>query len=168
LSNPARTRAIAEAKIRSDRLDASTLADLLRAGLVAESFVPPKRVREVGALLRYRVCLVRERTRVKNRVHALLDKHEVGVGFTDLFGVCGRSWLRGLKLSGKDGLVFRLALDEIDRLDGLIDEVSRVVAGEAVEDPWVELLLGFRGVDYYTAMVVLYKVSCLYLLCAEA
>jgi transposase len=159
LSNPARTKAIAEAKIRSDRLDASTLADLLRAGLVAESYVPPKHVRDVRALLRYRVSLVRERTRVKNRVHALLDKHEVSVGFTDLFGARGRSWLRSLKLPGNDGLILKLALDEVDRLDGLIDEVSRVIAGEAVEDPRVELLLGYKGIDYYTAMVVLYEVG---------
>jgi len=159
LSNPARTKAIAEARIRSDRLDASTLADLLRAGLVAESYVPPKRVRDVRALLRYRVSLVRERTRVKNRVHALLDKHEVSVGFTDLFGARGRSWLRGLKLQGNDGLILKLALDEVDRLDGLIDEVSRVIARQAVEDPRVELLLGFKGIDYYTAMVVLYEVG---------
>jgi transposase len=96
---------------------------------------------------------------VKNRVHALLDKHEVSVGFTDLFGARGGSWLRGLKLPGNDGLILKLALDEIDRLDGLIDEVSRVIAGEAVEDPWVELLLGFKGIDYYTAMVVLYEVG---------
>jgi hypothetical protein len=64
LSNPARTKAIAEAKIRSDRLDASMLADLLGAGLVAESYVPPKHIRDVRALLRYRVSLVRERTRL--------------------------------------------------------------------------------------------------------
>jgi transposase len=57
LSNPARTKAVAEAKIRSDRLDASTLADLLRAGLVAESYVPPKHVRKARASLCYRLTL---------------------------------------------------------------------------------------------------------------
>lgn len=46
-----------------------------------------------------------------------------------------------------------------DRLDGLIDEVSKVIARQAVEDPRVELLLGFKGIDYYTAMVVLYEVG---------
>jgi len=159
LSNPSKTRAIAEAKIRTDRLDASTLADLLRAGLVAESYVPPKRVRDCRALLRYRVSLVQERTRVKNRVHALLDKHEISVGFTDLFGGRGRRWLRGLRLPGNDGMVLRLALEEIDKLDALIGEVSRAVAKEAVKDPRVELLLGFKGIDYYTAMVVLCEIG---------
>jgi transposase len=69
------------------------------------------------------------------------------------------AWLRSLKLPGNDGLILRLALDEIYRLDGLIDEVSRVIAGEAVEDPRVELLLGYKGIDYYTAMVALYEVG---------
>lgn len=159
LSNPTKTRAIAEAKIRTDKLDAATLADLLRAGLVAESYVPPKRVRDCRTLLRYRVSLVQARTRVKNRVHALLEKYEIGVGFTDLFGARGKGWLRGLKLPGNDGLVLRLALDEVDKLDALVGEVSKVIAKEAVEDPRVELLLGYKGIDYYTAMVVLNEVG---------
>ena len=74
LTNPLKTRAIAEAKIKTDKLDASTLADLLRAGLVAECYVPSREVRDRRALLRYRASLVRTRTMVKNRVHSLLDK----------------------------------------------------------------------------------------------
>lgn len=63
----------------------------------------------------------------------MLYRHEISVGFTDIFGARGRSWLKGLKLPGNDGLILKLALDEVDRLDGLIDEVSRVIAKEAVE-----------------------------------
>ena len=95
LTNPLKTRAIAEARIKTDKLDASTLADLLRAGLVAECYVPPREVRDRRALLRYRASLVRTRTMVKNRVHALLDKYEMNHGFSDLFSVRGRRWLEG-------------------------------------------------------------------------
>ncbi len=54
LSNPYKTKAIAEAKVKMDKLDARTLAQLLRAGLVAESYVPDRIDREKRALIRER------------------------------------------------------------------------------------------------------------------
>lgn len=74
LSNPFKTRAIADAKIKSDKFDASTLADLVRADLVAKSYVPPKEIRDVRAILRHRCILINSRTTVKNRIHSILDK----------------------------------------------------------------------------------------------
>ena len=71
LANPKKTRAIAEARLKNDKVDARTLADLLRADLVAPSYVPPKEIRELRNLIRHRMNLVRDRTRLKNRVHAL-------------------------------------------------------------------------------------------------
>jgi len=159
LSNPLKTRAIAEAKIKTDRLDASTLADLLRADLVAESYVPSRQVRDRRALLRYRSCLVRTRSMVKNRVHALLDKYELSHGFTDLFGARGRRWLEGLELPGNDGLILKMALAEIEKLDELVEGVSNVIAKEAVKDPRVELLMGFKGIDYYIAMILVNEIG---------
>jgi len=50
LAHPYKTRAIAEARIRNDRLDAKMLAHLLRANSIAESYVPPKEVRELRDL----------------------------------------------------------------------------------------------------------------------
>jgi transposase len=159
LSNPMKTRAIAEARIKSDKLDASILADLVRADLVAESYVPPREVRDRRALLRYRVGLIRSRVKVKNRVHALLDRHEADHGFTDLFGAGGMKWLEDIELPGMDGLILRLALSEIRHLNGLLEEVSRAIAREAVKDKRVELLLGFKGIDYYTAMVLVNEIG---------
>lgn len=100
LTNPLKTRAIAETRIKTDKLDASALADLLRVVLVAECYVPPCEVRYRRALLRDRASLIHIRTMVKNRVHALLD--EMNYGFSDLFSVRNRLWLEGLRLLGGD------------------------------------------------------------------
>ena len=62
LVNPYKTKIIAEAKIKSDKLDARILADLLRADLVYESYVPTKEFREKRSLVRHRISLVRNRT----------------------------------------------------------------------------------------------------------
>ncbi len=96
---------------------------------------------------------------VKNRVHALLDRYELNHGFSDLFGARGRRWLKGLRLPGSDGLILKLALAEIDKLDALVEEVSRAIAREAVKDSRVELLLGFKGIDYYTAMIIVNEIG---------
>ena len=89
LANPIRTRMIAEARIKNDKLDARILADLLKGDLVAESYVPSKREREWRALVRHRASLVRTSTDVKNRVQSLLDKYELRPKFSDLFGKRG-------------------------------------------------------------------------------
>jgi len=63
LANPLKTKAVASAKIKSDKVDARILAHLLRSNLVAESYVPPKHLREIRALIRHRIAIVKIRTR---------------------------------------------------------------------------------------------------------
>ena len=74
LANPVKTRAIAEARIKTDKVDASTLCDLLRANLVAESYIPSKEVRELRDIIRARKSLVRGKVKIKNKIHAILTK----------------------------------------------------------------------------------------------
>ena len=70
LSNPAKTKAIASAKVKTDKIDSITLANLLRGGYIAESYIPPPKVIELRELVRYRTNLVRQRVQLKNRIHA--------------------------------------------------------------------------------------------------
>lgn len=71
LANPLKTRAIAEAKIKYDKLDASILADLARADLISKCYVPDKEIREIRSLVRHRIDLSQRRTQLKNKVHNL-------------------------------------------------------------------------------------------------
>jgi transposase len=75
LSNPGKTRLIAEAKVKTDKVDARTLAALLRADMISTCYVPGEELRSRRELLRHRLNLVKNRTMVKNRIHGLLDKH---------------------------------------------------------------------------------------------
>ena len=74
VGHPLKIRAIADAKIKSDAIDAKTLAHLLRADLIPRVHVPSKEVREQKNLLRYRLWLVRLQTMTKNRIHQLIEK----------------------------------------------------------------------------------------------
>jgi transposase len=92
ISNPAQTKAIASAKIKNDKLDSHMLAQLLRSDLIAPVYVSSLKIRELKELLRHRARLVRDATRMKNRVHHLLLKNNYQVPFSDLFGARGLTY----------------------------------------------------------------------------
>jgi transposase len=82
---------------KTDKLDAKGLAILLRNGTLPEVWIPPSELRDQRELLRLRIFLVRMRTRVKNRIHATLGRHNIQVPGADLFGVAARKQL-GVRL----------------------------------------------------------------------
>src|SRR5712664_2222421 len=75
LVHPLRCKAIASARLKNDKVDAATLAQLLRADLLPEAWIAPLQIRQQRALLRHRCQLVRLRTLLRNRVHAVLADH---------------------------------------------------------------------------------------------
>jgi hypothetical protein len=64
LVHPSRCKAIASARLKNDKVDAAILAQLLRADLLPEAWIAPAAIRQLRALLRHRVALVRLRTRL--------------------------------------------------------------------------------------------------------
>ena len=98
VADPQQTKAIGIAEVKNDRLDAKLLAQLRRAGMIAQSCVPPEELRERRALVCGRKRLVEKRTDFKNEVHALLDKQGVSYDW-DPFSVKGREILAGEDLS---------------------------------------------------------------------
>jgi transposase len=154
LANPLETKKIAHAKIKNDRLDARILADLLRGDLVYESYVPSKEWREKRSLVRHRVALVKARTALRNKVHALLEKYEYRTDLTDIFGKAGLEWLRGLELSPIDRVIMDTSIASVLNLSIQIGVVSRHIATYAWTSNDVKLLLSLNGVDVFTAMVI--------------
>src|ERR1700745_698379 len=97
LVHPLQCKAIASARLKNDKVDAATLAQLLRADLLPEAWIAPPDVRQLRALLRHRIQLVRLRTLLRNRIHAVLADH----GHDRPSGCCngpGRAWLASLAL----------------------------------------------------------------------
>ena len=154
LANPLKTKAIASAKIKSDKVDARILAHLLRSNLVAESYVPPKQLRELRSILRHRVGIVKIRTMVKNNIHALVDKYGFRHEFSDLFGKAGTRWLNGLQLDASDKLMLNNHLQHLENLNQQIEHVDEAIHSKACEDPDIKLLLSMTGVDVYTALLI--------------
>ena len=77
ISHSLKTRAIAEAKIKSDKIDAKILADLARGNLLPTSWISLKEIRELRDLVRQRIFVVKQRTNLKNKIHAELIKRAI-------------------------------------------------------------------------------------------
>jgi transposase len=161
LANPLKTKAIASAKIKSDKIDARILAHLLRSNLVAESYVPAKPLREIRALIRHRVGIVKIRTMVKNQVHAIVDTHGFTCPYSDMFGKGGLQWLRSLQLPSLDRLILDNHLTHLESLNQQTERVNEEIHSKACEDEDVRLLLSLTGVDIYSALLIRSEIGCI-------
>ncbi|MEM2897554.1 MAG: IS110 family transposase, partial [Candidatus Bathyarchaeia archaeon] len=159
LANPLKTRLIAEARIKTDRLDARILADLLRANLIAESYVPKRKEREWRSLIRHRAALVRMASELKNRIHALLDKYDLKPEYSDLFGKEGIKWLEGLKLEPIDQVILETNLKLLKSLEKQIGTVTKHIASIAFNEANVRLLMTMPGIDFYSAMLIMAEIG---------
>jgi transposase len=154
LVHPLRCKAIASARLKNDKVDAAILAQLLRADLLPEAWIAPPEVRQLRALLRHRAQLVRLRTLLRNRIHAVLADHG-----HDRPGGCwsgpGRAWLASLELPAVSREVIDDDLALIDALQQPIDRLDWEVHQRARTDPRVKVLTQLPGVGPFTAMVIL-------------
>jgi transposase len=158
LSSPANSRLIKDSRLKTDRTDARALARLHRAGVLSTCYVPSAEKRNRRELLRHRLRLVKMQNMVKNRIHALFDKHGIRVPYKTRFSKKAVAWMRGLSLGFIDEAILRSDLDLLEVLDGQVASVEEKLAALAVDDPKVRLLMSMTGVDYFSAMMILAEV----------
>jgi transposase len=159
LSHPLRTKAIASARVKTDSVDARTLAQLLRADLLPEAYVAPRELRDLRDLLRHRIALTQMRTALKNRVHAMLARHGVQHGYSDLFGRAGAAFLDELALREPPRRRLDSLLALIGDFDREIAAATREIDSLASIDDRVNVLTQIRGVGPYTAMLVIAEIG---------
>ena len=128
VGNPLRTRAIAEAKVKTDKVDAEVLAQLLRCDYLPRVWQPDAATRRLRELTAYRAGLVADQTRLKNRVHSLLAQRLIRVPVAVLFSAQGRAWLDQLALSASDRLMLEAHLRRIDQLEADLTSVEKHLA----------------------------------------
>jgi transposase len=146
LANPLKTRAIAEVKIKTDTIDAKTLADLLRADLIPTVHVPSRKVRAQKNLLRQRFWLVELRTRVKNRTHHILDRNHVTLpACSDLFGKSGRQLLEQIEITAPDNFLLKTHLELLDYIEKQIDNTEKWTKEALGNHPGITILRTIPG-----------------------
>jgi len=153
VANPSQNRVIADATVKTDRLDAKRLAHLLHNGWLAESYVPEDEIRDLRDLVRARKSLVEEQTAEKNRVRAVL-KRTNNTYDSELFGPNGREFLAELSLSSPDRTIVEAHLAVIDELAEQIEVLEEQIEQRVLESPAAQLLLTIPGVGQTTAAVI--------------
>ncbi len=159
LAHPLKTKAIASARIKTDKLDATILAHLLRADLVAPAYIPPRAVRDTREILRYRAVLVSLRSGVKHRIAAIVAKTGVRLPTKTTVGVKSRRALATAPVRP----CYRLQLDGyfrlLDALTGEIDQVTAVIEAQVTADPQAQVLQTMPGIGAYSALLILSEIG---------
>ena len=154
VSNPLRTRAIADAKIKTDKVDAATLAQLLAADFIPEVWVPDAQTRALRRRIAHRRALVAQRTRLRNQVHASLIRSLVACPFTDLFGKQGRSWLDKVELAADERASVESCLRLHDTLEVEIAAIDQALAKTALANEDAQLLCTISGIGAVTGLAI--------------
>jgi transposase len=152
IANTRRLRAIAESKVKTDKLDARTLCELLAAGFLPAVFSPDEFTRALRRRLQRRSKLVRSRTRAKNECHAVLARNLKGrPPMSDVFGKAGRQWLGALELPADESETVECCLREVDFLDCEVGMIESELASEALSSPEIRRLMSVPGVSLVSA-----------------
>ena len=160
VANTRKLRSITEAKAKTDRLDARTLARLLVSGLLDEVWTPDERTRALRRLTNRRERIVRARTRAKNEAHGVLSRNLCErAPVTDAFGKAGRQWLAGLALPVDERLTLDGCLRQVDFLDAEVAALDREIAKQALAWPEVLRLMTVPGVNVQTAATFMASVG---------
>jgi transposase len=159
LAHPLRTKAIASARVKTDAVDARTLAHLLRTDLLPEAYVAPRELRDLRDLLRQRVVLTQMRTALKNRVHALIARQGIQHAHADLFGSSGRRLLHELQLRPDPRARLETLLRLIADFDREIDALAHEIDRRAKHDPRVDVLCQIYGIGRYLGMLIVAEIG---------
>jgi transposase len=153
IANPKQVRLIADAKVKTDRIDAAVLARLYASGFLPEVWIPDERTAAMRRQVTRRTQLVRQRTRLKNAAQSILHAHLIPpCPHQDLFGKSGRGWLAGQWLPDDERAAVERHIRELDRLGEELHGVERDVARHALDDAAVKRLMTVPGIDMVVAV----------------
>jgi len=158
LVHPLRCKAIASARLKNDKVDAAILAQLLRADLLPEAWIAPPAVRQLRALVRHRISLVRLGTQQRNRIHAVAADHGYDRSASYWTGP-GRGWLAELDLPPASREIVADCLAVIDGLAPAIDRLDGELHARAKADPRAKVLRELPGIGEFTALVMLAEIG---------
>jgi transposase len=157
-----KVKAIAEAKIKTDKIDAKVLAHLLRTDLLPEAHVACPDTRQVRSVLRQRMFLIRLRTMVKNRISGMLDRYPElteSRPTQELFGEKARAWLKVIEIKETDRRMLDEDLALIEELSSHVAKSEDLVDELAREDGRVKLLETIPGIGKFFSVLMAYEID---------
>jgi len=157
--HPQRMKAIASARLKNDKVDSETLAQLSRADLLPEAWMANEPTQQLRLLTRLRITLGQQRAKAKNQLQAVLHQEGFLKPMADVFGKRGRAWLAGLALSPAGRVVVEVWLRVVDQMDQAILEQETALRKMAAADARAKWLQTVPGIGAYSAMVILAEIG---------
>ena len=154
VSNPVLNKAIAHAKVKTDKVDAEVLAHLLRLGYLPEVWRPDPATRRTREWTTRRSGLVSQRTRLVNRVHSTLAQRLLICPY-EVTSVAGRQWLATLPADEDLRWLLDSDLRALDAVQAEIAAIEVELARRAYADERVRLLMTLPGVSQHSAQSLL-------------
>ena len=154
IANPILVRAIAWAKVKTDKIDAAVLAKLHASGFLPEVWMPDEETEARRRVVAERTQLVSQMTHLKNRIQSVLHANLIAYKGV-LFSQRGRAWLEAQPLAEDQRRVIVRHAGELDRLGAELAEVDKSLAQKALDEPQVKRLMTITGVNATVAMSVL-------------
>jgi len=144
---------------KTDKLDARGLNKLQFAGTLPTVWIPPADIRDIRELPRTRMVFANLRTRLKNRIHSVIDKYGLQNDFSDIsdiFGGKGRQQMTITikKLPSQTAYTFKCLLKELDEVCEQIERIEKRMKKVFSETPEVKLLMTLPGIGFILAVVI--------------
>jgi transposase len=154
IADALKARGIAPLACKTDTIDTWVLAELARLELVPEIWLPDPEVRAERERARFRLHLVKHRSALKNRIHAILFQHGLPGSASDLFGRAGRGRLERLRLPEPWAQTLAASLALIDSLDEQIADCEAELRRLRAEHPYMPLLVTCPGIGWVLAFTI--------------
>ena len=155
IANPLQVRAIAQAKIKTDKIDAAVLAKLHASGFLPEVWMPDEATETLRRLVAQRTQVIQQMTRIKNRLHSVLHANLIPPFEGELFSLTGRAWLETLPLAGDERIAVRRYLADLDQRAADLEALDQALAERALRDDRARRLMTVGGVHVPVAMGLL-------------
>jgi len=153
VANPLLVRLIAEAKVKTDRIDAAVLAQLYASGFLPEVWIADEKTQALRRQASRRAQVMRQCVRLKNEIHSVLAAHLIAkCPASDLFGRKGRAWLAGQPLPMDERLGVEQRLRELDRLTEDLAAIDRQLGASVLDDPRIKRLFTITGINTTVAI----------------
>ena len=154
VSNPMAAKAIAQAQIKTNKVDAHVLAQLLRCDFLPEVWPPDEATRRLREMTGRRSALVGQRTMMRNRIHSVLAMRLIEAPLK-LFNAEGQEWLAAVELDEQARILVDGDLRQLEFLQREIDKLDEELARRGHASESVKLLMSLPGVDVATAEALL-------------
>lgn len=154
-----KARIIAESTIKTDKIDARVLAHLDRCDFLPQAYIADPQTRSERELLRYHINLVKIQTSVKNRIHAILAKHNIQHNFSDLFGRAGREFLKVAHLPPIFRLELNGYLELLENIAAILNRAKKEIVHHCRAWPEADLLTSAPGIGALTGLLLAAEIA---------